>query len=141
MNRNYNYQAFTPEECKKGLHLKLIQSLLEISDKLENSYLEFHITSDGYCTIIEWTDIAHEYENDFWKYVDEDYEVMYRLQLPDNSYELCYNEEEADERLREWLKENPGWKKNEYGYWYNEKEAEHWEDQFPEGEIKKLGSA
>ena len=141
MTREYNYQAFTPEECKKGLHLKLIQSLLEISEKFEDSHFEFHITTDGYCIIIEWIDVNQEYEDDYWKFVDYEHEVMYRVEFPDNHYEYVSDEDEAKELLDEWLKENPGWKKNEYGHWYNEKEQEDWTTKFEQGELKPLKDA
>lgn len=123
----YNSQAFTPEEVAKGLHIKFLQALLDISEKLDNSHFEFHITTDGYCTIIEWADVNPEYEDDYWKFVDYEHEVMYKVEFPDNHYEYVFDEEEGKELLDEWLKENPGWKKNDYGHWYNEKEQEQWE--------------
>lgn len=43
--------------------------------------------------------------------------------FPDNHIELCYSEEDYQERLTEFLKENPGWTKTEYGTWINEVET------------------
>lgn len=53
MKREYNSEAFTPEEVAKGLHQKLLNTLLEISKEQEDSHYDIHITSDGYCLIIE----------------------------------------------------------------------------------------
>ena len=121
----YNSQAFTPEECEKGLHLDLIKFLLEQSNKFENSYYDIHIDNDGYCTIVEWYDKSFEYDdNEGFRFVDYEHELMYRLDFPDNHYEYFYNKEEAEEALQLWLKDNPGWKKNQFGRWYNEIEEE-----------------
>lgn len=126
MEREYNYQAFTPEEVKKGLHLDLLNYLLEHNKKNENQYYDIHITTDGYCTIIEWTDInyQHEGEEGKFKYVPSDGYVMIEKFFPDNHSEMCYDEEDYQERLDNFLKENPGWVKTPYGTWTNEIENE-----------------
>ena len=49
---------------------------------------------------------------------------MLERHFPDNHTELCYNEEDYQEKLAEWLKENPGWVKTSYGTWTNEIENE-----------------
>ena len=49
---------------------------------------------------------------------------MYCGEFPDNHTEMCWDEEDFNNRLKEWLKENPGWEKTEYGHWYNKKEEE-----------------
>lgn len=120
----YNSQAFTPEACKKGLHLDLIKFLLEQSSKLEDSYYEIHINNDGYCTIVEWYDKIYDMDYDGWEFVDEEHEVMYIQRFPDNHYEYVNNEKEGQKLLDDWLTENPGWKQNEFGRWYNEIEEE-----------------
>lgn len=116
MGREYNYEAFTPEEVEKGLHLDLINYLLDYNKKSEESYYDIHITSDGYCTIIEWTDASYEEGewNGAFKYVGEDQEVMTELQYPDNSIEYVFPNEK-DEMLRAWLRDHPTWKKNCFG--------------------------
>ncbi len=127
MNREYNSQAFTPEEVKKGLHLDLLNYLLDHNKKNETQYYDIHITSDGYCTIIEWTDVDYNQkfgpEGEF-KYVPADGYVMIEKIFPDNHTELCYNEEDYQERLDEFLKEHPEWVKTSYGTWTNQKENE-----------------
>ena len=54
MSEKYNSMAFTPEEVKKGLHLKLLNTLLDLNAAREDaSYNDIHIWSDSYCTIID----------------------------------------------------------------------------------------
>lgn len=124
MSRKYNCDSFTPEEVKKGFHLNLLNTLLKYNMESEDYYNDIHITTDGYCLIIEWDKIpySHEYGGSF-KYVDESEVVMLEKIFPDNHIELCYNEEDYQERLAEFLKENPGWVKTEYGTWRNEVET------------------
>lgn len=125
--REYNSQAFTPEEVKKGLHLDLLNYLLDHNKKNETQYYDIHITSDGYCTIIEWTDISYNQEygqEGKFEFVPADGYVMIEKTFPDNHTELCYDEEDYKERLEEFLKENPGWVKTSYGTWTNEIENE-----------------
>lgn len=135
--REYNSQAFTPEEVKKGLHLDLLNYLLEHNKKNENQYYDIHITTDGYCTIIEWKDV--NYSQDYgpegkFEYVPYNGLVMLEYDFPDNHREMCYDEEDYQERLKEFLEENPGWVKTSYGTWTNEIENEKYRKQL---EIKK----
>ena len=105
----YNSQGFTPEEVEKKLHLDLINYLLDFNTKSDRHYHDIHITTDGYCLIVEWT--TNNYEDlsaGSFKFVDEDQVVMTEKIFPDNHTELCYNEADYKERLDEFLKENPG---------------------------------
>ena len=125
--RDYNSQAFTPEEVKKGLHLDLLNYLLDHNKKNETQYYDIHITTDGYCTIIEWADVNYNQEygpEGKFEFVPADGYVMIEKIFPDNHTELCYSEEDYQERLDEFLKENPGWVKTHYGTWTNEIENE-----------------
>ena len=127
MEREYNYQAFTPEEVEEGLHLDLLNYLLDHNKKNENQYYDIHITTDGYCTIIEWTNVNYDEKygpDGKFEFVPSNGQVMLEFSFPDNHYEQFYSEEEYQERLQEWLKENPGWVKTHYGTWTNEIENE-----------------
>ena len=134
MKTEYNYQSFTPEEVEQGLHLEFLNTLLNYNKVSKTHYNDIHLTTDGYCTIIEWETIPynHEYGGSF-KYVGEDEVIMLERHFPDNHTELCYNEEDYQEKLAEWLKENPGWVKTSCGTWTNEIENEKFRKQF-EGE-------
>lgn len=129
---NYNSQSFTPEEVKKGLHLKFIKSLLEISSKKENSYFDIHITTDSYCTIVEWSDVSFEDGGGKFEFVDANQVIMTEKLFPDNHYEYFTSEEEYKERLEEWLKENPEWELTPYGTWTNRIENEAWKKELEE---------
>ena len=125
MKTEYNYQSFTPEEVEQGFHLEFLNTLLNYNKVSKDHYNDIHLTTDGYCTIIEWETIPynHEYGGSF-KYVGEDEVIMLERHFPDNHTELCYDEEDYQEKLAEWLKENPGWVKTSYGTWTNEIENE-----------------
>lgn len=129
MNREYNYQAFTPEEVEQGLLNDLLNYLLEHNKKNETQYYDIHITTDSYCTIIEWINVDYNQEygsEGKFEFVPYNGQVMLEFTFPDNHIELCYDEEDYQKRLDEFLKENPGWVKTSYGTWTNEIENEHY---------------
>ncbi len=119
--RDYNSQAFTPEEVEKGLLQDLLNYLLDYNQKCESGYYDIHICSDGYCTIVEWLDINFKFrgEEGAFKYVPADGYILREFHFPDNHYEMFETEEEYNEALKDWLKKNPGWEKTEYGTWTN----------------------
>lgn len=122
---NYNSMAFTPEEVAKGQHLKLLNALLDLtSGKEDASYNDIHIWSDGYCTIIDWVDYNPEFGMGRFEFVPGDGYIMREFSFPDNHYEMFSDEDEFNEALKEWLKDNPGWVKTSYGTWTNEIENE-----------------
>lgn len=125
--REYNSMAFTPEEVERGQHLKLLQTLFELNaDKEDASYNDIHIWSDGYCTIIDWVDYNPEFGTGRFEFVPCDGYILREFQFPDNHYEMFSDEDEFNEALKEWLKDNPGWVKTSYGTWTNEIENEKW---------------
>lgn len=119
-----NSRAFTPEEVKQGLHLDLIAYLLEHNRKNDERYYEFIVTTDGYCTIIEWVERKYnpEWPEERFLYANEDQLIAEEVEFPDNHFELM-EPRFKEEALKEWLEENPGWEKDEYGRW-NKKEEE-----------------
>lgn len=117
MNR-YNSQAFTPEECAKGLHTKLINSLMEISSEMEGGHFDILITTDGYCTIVEWVDTNPEYEEATFKFVDYDEVIMKEVTFPDRHYEYLFPDE-VDEALKDWHEKHPEWVKGPFDTWTN----------------------
>ena len=141
MKEEYNSMAFTPDEVKKGLHLKLLNTLLELTAaKDDGSYNDIHIWSDGYCTIIDWIDYDEEFGCGKFRFVNADECVMYEGIFPDNHSEMCWDEEDFKNRLDEWLKENPGWAQNEWGAWYNKAEQEAFQKMLKEQkQAKKKG--
>lgn len=59
--RVYNSMSFTPNEVKKNLHIKLIESLVDIAAELEDGFYDIHLTTDGYCFIVEWSYVPNDY--------------------------------------------------------------------------------
>lgn len=123
--REYNEQAFTPEQVKSGELQDLLDYLLLFNQKSNRAFMDIHITSDGYCTIVEWTEVDYEqHECGRFQYVPSSGYVLREFYFPDNHTELLSSDEEFDERLKEWLEDNPGWVKTSYGTWTNEIENE-----------------
>ena len=124
MKTEYNSKAFTPEEVEEGLLADLLKYLVDHNKKCESGFYEILITSDSYCTIVEWVDIDYKYEweEGRFRYVPSNGYIMLEYSFPDNHYEMYESEEEYNEALKAWLEENPGWVKNSYGIWTNELE-------------------
>lgn len=120
--------AFTPEEVKKGLHTKLISFLLDLNRDLEDSYNDIHIWSDSCCTIVDWCNVSYDSGDGRFDYVGEGEVIMIEEQFPDGHYEMCYDEEDFNERLEQFLKDNPGWVKTSYGTWTNEIENKKFQE-------------
>ena len=120
-----NSMAFTPVETKQGMVMDLLSYLLGFNAKSEDHYCDVHVTSDGYCTIVEWAVVPCDgsYGGKF-EYVDEDQYVTNEVRFPDGHYEYVPSKEEGDEMVAEWVKANPGWRKNQNGVWTNDEENE-----------------
>lgn len=114
----YNSEAFTPEEVEKGSHLELLKTLFKLNDRLDNGHYDIHITSDGYCLIIEWCQVHPDFGPNGFVFVNENQRIVTEFSFPDNHYESFDSKEEYEERLKEWLEQNPGWTQSEYGNWY-----------------------
>ena len=87
MSKEYNSQAFTPEEVKKGLHLDLIKYLLDYNQKAEGYFNDIHIDTDGYCVIIEWVTESYKEACSSFEFVGYDEEVL-KLFYPRNFYDF-----------------------------------------------------
>lgn len=101
-----NSMAFTPEDMKKGLGEDLIKYLLDLNSKLQDRYMDIHITTDGYCTIFEWDEVSFEFGGGKFMYVGEDDVVMKALVLPDHSTRYVLDDEEAKTVLAEYEQEH-----------------------------------
>ena len=118
MERNYNEEAFTPEDVEAGLLNDLVKHLLDHNAKSDRAYYDIHITSDGYCSIVQWVSVPYndEHYNGEFMYVDEDEVIMTEIRYPDNSFEYILPGTE-DDAMEEWGKNNPDWYKNDQGIW------------------------
>lgn len=117
MRSDYNSQAFTPEEVKQGLHIKLINTLLDYNVNSETHYNDIHITSDGYCMIVEWVNNGYEYGYSKYQLLSEDDYIYTRVDFPDGHYDYVPSDEK-DIVLQQWINNHPEWKQNDYGTWY-----------------------
>lgn len=126
MDREYNSQAFTPEQVENGELKDLIDYLLNFNKKSEKSFMDIHITSDSYCIIVEWSEVHYDFQHECgrFQFVDGDEEVYKEVILPDNS-SMFVPRGEAENVLSEWLAEHPTWKKDFWGRWYDESECAH----------------
>jgi len=121
-----NSQYFSKEQVKAGELQKLLAFLMEEAYGAGNHYNDIHIRpEDCGAFVIEWEQVpwSHEFGGQF-VLLEEDQEIMTRYTFPDNHTELCYNKEDYEERLAEWLKENPGWEIEPFGKWTNRIENE-----------------
>ena len=110
-----NQKAFTPDEVKQGLDKDLLNYLLDYNQKAKEYYYDIHITTDGYCTIIEWIDRPYnkDYDIESFEYVDSNKKIMIVVKYPDNTIDYACDENQAKEMLDIWLENNPGWQKND----------------------------
>lgn len=106
---DYNSMAFTPEEVGKGLHMELVSDLLRLSSKMEHSYIDLRVCSDGYCTIVQWKDRSFDHDDcGGFEFVGADQYVMEEFTFPDGHYDYI-EPHTGGSVLADWLKDNPGW--------------------------------
>lgn len=118
MQREYNSEAFLPEEVKAGRHIRLIETLIDLDgydpdDRVDRGCLDrfhdIHITSDGYCLIVEWCD--HYFDEGVgegsFQFVGSDQRVADEITLPDNSIELAWDAEDAKRIIDNWTAKHP----------------------------------
>lgn len=103
-----NSQSFSPNECKEGLHLDLINYLLSYNEKSNEAYYDIHITSDGYCTVIEWENVVFDLRDcsGSFEFVDEGECVMKEVRLPDDSSIMLFKFEDTNKYIENWKKEH-----------------------------------
>lgn len=133
LENTYNQQSFSREQIEMGLHLDLIHYLISYNINRDNheNYYDIHITTDGESTMVEWTTIEFDNHGDCGKFefVNYDEVVLKERYLPDNSTVFVRDEEEYQEQLDEFLKENPTYKQNEWGRWYDSRQVVNfWKD-------------
>lgn len=114
-----NSVSFVPEE--KEYVNDLLNYLLDYNSKSDKYYNEIHIWSDGYCTTVDWVHKNYGYEDAQFMLVNEDQEVMNRVDLPDGTSEYVFQGDE-NETLETFLREHPNYYKNQWGRWVNKDE-------------------
>lgn len=120
-----NEQYYSKEQIKKKEHLKLLDTLMSECYGAKEGYNDIHIVPiDCGAFSIQWIQTNPEHSSARFAPVDDDETIMKEYSLPDNSYIYFQDEEEYKEYLKDWLKENPGWEKTQYGTWTNRIENE-----------------
>ena len=125
----YNSQYFDTEDMKKDLHIDLIKHLLKLSKSYTNKSIDIHIRDEDFGIYVEWATVS-EADHGKFEYVPEDSYVMIEKIFPDNHTEMCYDEDDYQERLKEFLEENPGWEKTSYNTWTNVEENKKFAEYF-----------
>lgn len=125
MNTNYNSMYF--ENLNEAV--SFIEHLHQISKNSDELFNDIHTYMEESGVIVEWVQVPynHDYGGQF-KYVGEDQYIMTEYKFPDNHYEYLNDIDEYEERLNDWLKENPGWKLTSYGMWTNTIENEKFKE-------------
>ena len=115
MMREYNETSFAPEEVEKGLHLDLLNTLFKFNRDSDKCYNDIHITSDGYCLIVEWVqrDYDEQWGEGRFDFVRGDQRIVNEVYFPDGHYEYLLPET-TEGLVNEWLEEN----KEEFGDYY-----------------------
>ena len=75
----------------------------------KNSYFDIHITTDGYCTIVEFAPLDYALSADIegFVFMDEEHYLVKRVDFPDGHYDYYESDEAANTALEEWLKTHP----------------------------------
>ena len=113
---NVNSVYFSKEDVGNGLMAEFIATLCRHTYESENLMNDIHIKpADLGAFVVEWEQAPwdHDYGGKF-EYVAEDQIICYDVELPDGTF--IYTPDK-DEYLKEWLEENPGWEKDEWGRW------------------------
>lgn len=121
-----NSQSFSKEQIENNEMTEFVNMLCKLSYGEGSTYNDIRIRpTDCGGFVVEWAEVSwdHQYGGSF-EYVDDDQVVVKEYVFPDNHTELCYNDDDFNERLEEFLKENPSWEKTSYGTWTNTIENE-----------------
>lgn len=126
-----NSQYFDKEQIEAGELKTLLDYLMTEAYGKGQYYNDIHIKpADLGAFIVEWVQVpwSHEFGGHF-EYLEEDEQIFKEIHLPDNTYQYILADEDENEFLDEWLKDNPGWVKNDYGMWTNELENEKFREE------------
>lgn len=115
-------KGFTSLDTDKGKK-QLVDTILMLLEQRK----EIRIGTDGECLILEANESDSEFTDASYQYINDDCEVMLRKEMPDNTYQYFFDDEEYQEILKEFLKEHSYYKQNDYGRWYDVREQEEFE--------------
>ena len=62
--------------------------------------------------MIEWCQIHPDFGPDGFVFVNDNQRIVTDCIFPDNHVESFDSKEEYEQRIKEWLEQNPGWTQN-----------------------------
>lgn len=119
---DYNSMTFMKEDIDNGLHLKLIDFLINLRGKTWDS-LDIRVQSNAYCVTVDWCDKQSNDNFSGFQYLEEDDVIMREVRFPDGHYEYLLKED-INAALDAWKQSNPQWHMTSYGTWTNDEENE-----------------
>ena len=111
--KDVNSQYFDEEQVKAGELSEFLSLLMKQCYGKGNNYNDIHIRpEDCGAFSVEWASSPwdHSYGGRF-EYVGEDQTVMTEYAFPDDHYEMCFDEEDFNQRLTEFLNDHPEYNK------------------------------
>lgn len=111
----FSKKAVENGDFQEFLSVLMKQCYTENDDRDFLSYNDIHIyPCDLGAFTVEWVQRpwSGEYGGRF-EYCDEEQVPMKAYEFPDKHFEYFASDEEYEEVLGEWLKENPGWHKHD----------------------------
>ena len=99
----FNSIAFTPDEVAEGFLEKFLGVLLDFNNKNQERYHDIHITTDGFCTIVEW--VTRPYDDSCagkFKFVGEAQFIATEVVLPNGDVKYAFSKEEEREIIENY---------------------------------------
>lgn len=100
---------------------KFIGAILQAAQDDKYCINEIKVTpEDAGSVVVEWNTVYKD-SNAGFKWLNDDQDVMTRVEHPDGHYEYVFPEE-ADKCAEQWEKDHPEWERTSYGTWTNMEE-------------------
>ena len=110
-----NTLCFDMKEEYKSF-LDFIEFIINFNKQSRDQHIDLHIYNEVDIIVCEFAQLSDEFDDKCcFKYIDENHTVMYVGCFPDNSTEYFESKYEFEQALNSWLKQHPGYFKNEYG--------------------------
>lgn len=119
-----NAAYFSKDDVKAGLFDELLKTLIDYGSKSKDGYCDIRVRpGDSGSMVVEWAYKSWGRPDALgFAFTDEDHILATVCRLPDNSEILCRTDREAEDLLADFLKENPYYEKDEYGFWRDMRE-------------------
>lgn len=121
-----NSQYFSKEQVQAGELDSFLKALRVADYGKGDCYNDVHVKpADCGAYVVEWAQLHWSGEEDKgFAFVDYEHEVMLEREMPDGSYLHFFDEQDYENVLGDWLKdeEKEGriWKRDAYGHWHDD---------------------